>query len=147
MRVTVAPVGIGDKVVAAANTLAYRQDMEFAHHVFEAQAANSPTAIALNFGDQVMTYQELDRRANELAARLQAAGARPDMAIGLCVDRSLELVVGFLGILKAGGAMLPLDAAYPRDRLQFMVEDSGIETMVVDGREEVPRFAGVRTID
>ncbi|WP_404791150.1 amino acid adenylation domain-containing protein [Altericista sp. CCNU0014] len=89
-----------------------------------AQAAKTPDAIALSFTDQHLTYQELDRRANQLARVLQARGVKPEVLVGICVERSLEMVVGLLGILKAGGAYLPLDASYPQERLADLIESA-----------------------
>jgi amino acid adenylation domain-containing protein len=95
-----------------------------AHQIFEAQAARTPDAVAVVFEDQQMTYRELNSRANRLANYLHTIGVAPDVLVGLCVDRSLELVVGFLGLLKAGGAYIPLDATYPTDRLKFILDDA-----------------------
>ena len=94
------------------------------HQLFEAQAARTPDAPALAFEGNTLTYRELNTRANQLAWHLRAAGVGPDVLVGLCVDRSIEMIVGLLAILKAGGAYLPLDPAYPPDRLGFMLEDA-----------------------
>jgi amino acid adenylation domain-containing protein len=94
------------------------------HELFEARAAETPDAIAVVFERQVLTYRELNARADELAAYLRAIGIGPDVLVGLCVQRSLETVVGVLAILKAGGAYVPLDPTFPRDRIAFMLEDS-----------------------
>ena len=75
-------------------------------------------------GNQRLTYQELNRRANQLAHYLQALGVGPEVLVGICVGRGAEMVVGLLGILKAGGAYVPLDPAYPRERLAFMLDDA-----------------------
>src|SRR5262249_1173739 len=72
----------------------------------------------------------LERRANQLARRLRRMGIGPDMPVGICLDRSLEMIVAILGILKAGGAYVPLDPTYPRERLEFMLSDSGIAALV-----------------
>lgn len=88
------------------------------------QAAATPDAIALVVGSQVLTYRELNQRANRLAHYLQSRGVRPNVLVGLCVERSVDMVVGLLGILKAGGAYVPMDPAYPSDRLVYMLEDS-----------------------
>src|SRR5438046_2451656 len=75
------------------------------------------------FTDQCLTYHELNRRANQLAHQLRALDIGPEMHVGICVERSLELVVGLLGILKAGAAYVPLDPAYPSQRLAFMLQN------------------------
>ncbi len=100
------------------------------HELFEEQAAMRPEAPALRFGGRVMTYGELDARAEELAERLRAAGVGPEVPVGLYVERSFEVVVGILGVLKAGGAYVPLDPAYPAERLAFMVADAGVAVVV-----------------
>jgi amino acid adenylation domain-containing protein len=97
---------------------------------FEAQAAKSPDAIAVTCGDERLTYRELDARSNQLAHRLRRAGVGPESRVALSVERSLDLVIGILGIAKAGGAYVPLDPTYPRDRLEFMLSDSGAKVMV-----------------
>lgn len=92
--------------------------------LFEQQADRTPRATAVVFEDASLGYAELDRRANQVAHALIARGVGPDTLVGLCVPRSLEMVVGLLGILKAGAAYVPLDPDYPAERLRFMVEDS-----------------------
>ncbi|HZI02860.1 MAG TPA: amino acid adenylation domain-containing protein, partial [Archangium sp.] len=94
------------------------------HHLFEQQVALRPEAIALEFGEQRLSYRELDTRANRLAHLLRAHGVGPDDLVALCLERSVELIVSLLAILKAGGAYLPLDASYPAERLAFMLEDA-----------------------
>ncbi|MFM9432981.1 amino acid adenylation domain-containing protein [Janthinobacterium sp. CG_23.3] len=96
------------------------------HEVFERQAALHPRAPALLFGDDTLTYAELNARANRLAHRLIAMDVKPETRVGIAVERSIDMVVGLLGILKAGAAYVPLDPDYPGDRLRYMVEDSGI---------------------
>jgi amino acid adenylation domain-containing protein len=100
--------------------------------LFEQQVVRSPDAVAVVFGEQQMTYGELDARANQLAHYLQSLGVGPDVLVGLCVDRSLELVVGLLGILKAGGAFVPLDPGYPAARLAFMLEDTRAAVLLTE---------------
>jgi amino acid adenylation domain-containing protein/non-ribosomal peptide synthase protein (TIGR01720 family)/FkbM family methyltransferase len=92
--------------------------------LFELQAAATPDAIALVFKDQQVNYGELNRRANQLAHYLQSIGVEPEITVGLCVERSLEMIVALLGILKAGAAYLPLDPQYPTARMQDMLMDS-----------------------
>ncbi|WP_164003015.1 non-ribosomal peptide synthetase, partial [Pyxidicoccus caerfyrddinensis] len=94
------------------------------HHLFEAQVQRTPDAPALGFEGQWLTYRELDARANQLAHHLRSLGVGPEVRVGLCAERSLELVVGLFAILKAGGAYVPLDPSYPRERLVWMLEDA-----------------------
>ena len=95
-----------------------------AHELFAEQRRRTPDAVALACGESSLTYRELDARAERLAARLRARGVGPESVVGVCLDRSPELVVALLATLKAGGAYLPLDGAYPAERLAFMVKDS-----------------------
>ncbi|OIN46674.1 non-ribosomal peptide synthetase [Pseudomonas azotoformans] len=100
------------------------------HHLIEDQAQATPDAPALVFGATTLTYAQLDARANQLAHALRAQGVGPDALVGICVERSIEMVVGLLAILKAGGAYVPLDPEYPRERLAYMIEDSGIQLLL-----------------
>ncbi|HET6375541.1 MAG TPA: amino acid adenylation domain-containing protein, partial [Methylocella sp.] len=104
------------------------------HELFEAQAARSPGAVAAALGDACLTYGELNARANRLAHYLRALGVGPESLVGLCVERSLDLVIGVLAILKAGGAYLPLDPSYPPERLSFMLSDSGARLLLSQER-------------
>ncbi|NTJ35842.1 amino acid adenylation domain-containing protein, partial [Agrobacterium rhizogenes] len=108
----------------------YPQD-KCLHELFEEQARARPDAVAVVFEDQQLTYGELDRRSNQLAHHLQALGAGPEVVVGLCVERSLEMIVGLMGILKSGSAYLPLDPNYPADRLAFMLEDARAPILLV----------------
>jgi len=94
------------------------------HHLFEVQVARSPNAIAVVFEGQKLTYRQLDARANQVARYLQKLGAQPEMLVGICIERSLEMPIGILGILKAGCAYVPLDPAYPQKRLDWMLKDT-----------------------
>ncbi len=100
------------------------------HEMFEAQVMQAPDAVALVFEEQQLTYQELNQQANQLAHYLQSLGVGPEVLVGLCIERSLEMVVAMLGIMKAGGTYVPLDPAYPSDRLAFMVQDAGLKIIV-----------------
>jgi len=97
---------------------------------FEQWAAQTPTAIAVTFNGESLTYGDLNQRANQLAHHLQSCGVGPNVLVGLHLERSLDLIVALLGILKAGGAYVPLDPAYPADRLRFMVEDAQLSVLV-----------------
>ncbi|MHC5747807.1 MAG: non-ribosomal peptide synthetase, partial [Nostoc sp.] len=94
------------------------------HELFEAQVQKTPDAVAVVFEDEQLTYQELNARANQLAHYLRSLGLKPEVLMGICVERSLSMVIGLLAILKAGGAYIPLDPSYPKERLAYMLEDS-----------------------
>jgi amino acid adenylation domain-containing protein len=113
------------------------------HGWFAAQAARTPDAPAVAFGERTLSYAELAERADGLARRLAARGAGPETLVGLCLERGMETVVGILGILRAGAAYLPLDPAYPDDRLAYMLEDSGAQLVVTtsDLADRVPAGA------
>ena len=94
------------------------------HELFENQAEKTPDAVAVIFENQQLTYRELNQRANHLAHYLKRRGVGPEVLLGICVERSLEMVVGILGIFKAGGAYLPIDPETPSERLKFMLDDA-----------------------
>ena len=100
------------------------------HQLFEEQVENNPNAIAVVFEEQKLTYSELNSKANQLAHYLQKLGVAPETLVGICVERSLEMVVGILAILKAGGAYVPLDPNYPTSRLKYMVEDAQLSIIL-----------------
>ena len=100
------------------------------HRLFENQAEQTPEAVAVVFESHQLTYRELNQRANQLANLLRQMGVGPQVLVGLCVDRSLEMVVALLAILKAGGAYVPLDPSYPRERLAFMIEDARLSLLL-----------------
>ena len=102
--------------------------------LFGAQAARTPDAVAVVFGDERLSYGELDARSSRLAHHLRALGVGPEVIVGLCVERSPEMVVGLLGILRAGGAYLPLDPDYPPERLAFMLADAAAPVLVAHSR-------------
>jgi amino acid adenylation domain-containing protein len=94
------------------------------HELVEGQAGRTPGAIAVEHGDQRLTYRQLEQRSNQLAHFLRRRGVGPESRVGICLRRSLELPIVLLGVLKAGGACVPLDPAYPKERLAYMLEDS-----------------------
>jgi aspartate racemase len=98
--------------------------------LFEEQAEKTPAAIAVVFADQQISYGELNHRANQLAVYLRQRGVEPEEIVGLFLPRSIDLVVGLLAVLKAGGAYLPLDRAYPPERLSFMLQDAGVSLVL-----------------
>ncbi|WP_107805968.1 non-ribosomal peptide synthetase [Nodularia spumigena] len=99
------------------------------HILFEKQVQKTPDKIAVVYKQEHLTYRQLNNRANQLANYLKSLGVKPETTVGICVERSLEMVVGILAILKAGGAYVSLDPAYPRERLAFMLED--VQTPIV----------------
>jgi amino acid adenylation domain-containing protein len=100
------------------------------HALFELRVQRTPQAIAVQFGDHCLTYAELHARSNQLARLLQAHGVRRESLVGLCVERSIEMLVALLGILKAGAAYVPLDPAYPRDRIQHVLDDAHVALVI-----------------
>ncbi|MBE9093174.1 amino acid adenylation domain-containing protein [Tychonema sp. LEGE 07203] len=100
------------------------------HQLFEIQAEQTPDAVALVFGEQQLTYQQLNCRANQLARYLQTLGAGPEVLVGVCLDRSIDAIVSLLAVLKAGSAYLPLDPAYPKERLEFMLSDAALSVLL-----------------
>ncbi|HSS50053.1 MAG TPA: condensation domain-containing protein, partial [Thermoanaerobaculia bacterium] len=120
------------------------------HEIFEGQARRAPGATAVACGDESLSYGDLDRRAGILAAHLLGLLPRPLERVGICLDRSLATVVTILGILKAGAAYVPLDPTYPRERLDYLLRDSGVQALVTDRKilGELPELGGeVVTID
>ncbi len=110
------------------------------HELFEEQARKAPEAVAAVFEDATLSYGELNRRANQLARYLRTQGVGPEVRVGICMQRSLDMVVGLMAVLKAGGTYVPLDPEYPVDRLQSMMEDSGMILLLTLG--EGQRFFG-----
>lgn len=100
------------------------------HDLFAAQVSQNSNAVAVVFGQQKLTYQELNAQANQLAHYLQKLGVKPGVLVGICVERSVSMVVGLLAILKAGAAYVPLDTEYPTERLAFIIEDTQISVLL-----------------
>ncbi len=112
------------RIIAEWNDTARAYPSKTAHVLFEDQARRTPDAPAVILDDRRLSYRELNRRANQLARHLGTLGVGPEVLVGVCLDRSLELMVALLAILKAGGAFVPLDPEYPRERLAFMLDDT-----------------------
>ncbi len=104
------------------------------HELFGLQAERTPEAVALVFGAERLSYQELDARARRLGGRLRQLGVGPDSRVAICAGRSLDMVVGLLAILEAGGAYLPIDPANPEERLRFLLADSDVRVVVAEDR-------------
>ena len=100
------------------------------HELFELQVEKNPDATALVYENEQLSYDELNRRSNQLAHYLISQGVGPEVRVGICVDRSIEMLVGILGILKSGGAYVPIDPNYPIERIAFQLEDSGAEIVL-----------------
>lgn len=116
--------------------------------LFEAQATRTPAAIAIVSDDESLTYRELNARANRLAVHLAALGVGHETRVGICLERSPELVVSLLATLKAGGAYVPLDPMYPAERLAFMLKDSGVEVLLTQEtlRDALPLLPSLRVV-
>ncbi|MEL4170466.1 condensation domain-containing protein, partial [Pseudomonas sp. ZS001] len=113
------------------------------HGLFEARAAAQPKAVAVVHEGQALTYRELNERANQVAHRLLALGIFPDDRVAICVERGLDMIVGLLGILKSGAGYVPLDPAYPQERLAFMLEDSAPVAMLTQAmlQDQLPEVS------
>ncbi|MFE1744009.1 amino acid adenylation domain-containing protein [Coleofasciculus sp. H7-2] len=111
------------------------------HQLFEQQVEQTPDAVAVIFDNQQLTYAELNNRANQLAHYLPKLGVKPEVLVGVCMERSLEMVIGLLGILKAGDAYVPLDPKYPQERLAFMLEDTQASVLLTQQQliESLPK--------
>jgi amino acid adenylation domain-containing protein len=108
--------------------------------LFARQAARTPDAVAVAAGNRQLSYRELDERSNRLAHSLESLGVKPDTLVGVAVERSETLVVSLLAILKSGAAYVPLDARYPKERLSWIIEDSGMKVLVTtsETRQQLP---------
>jgi amino acid adenylation domain-containing protein len=120
---------------------ASRSQSDCLHRTFEAQAARTPDAVALTCELEDLSYRELNRRANLLAHHLRSLGCRPEMLVGVCLERSSNLLVAILGVLKAGAAYVPLDPSYPVERIDFMLQDSGVSLLVTEQQLRLPVHA------
>src|SRR6266508_629808 len=121
----------------------YPQD-RCVHELFREQAERNPERIALTCEERWVSYRELNRRANQLARYLQGLGVGPEVAVGICLERSVEMAVALLGVFKAGGAYLPLDPESPLERLGYMLEEAGVGVALTERRLEkrLPSFWG-----
>ncbi len=112
---------------------AYPKDLCL-QQLFEARVSQVPDSIAIVFGEQQLSYAELNQKANQLAHKLREAGVGPEVLVGICLDRSPEMVIALLAVLKAGGAYLALDPSYPKDRLAYMLEDAAPVLLLINER-------------
>jgi amino acid adenylation domain-containing protein len=133
-----------ERDIEAENSASHQPPVHLLVHLV---ARRMPDAPAVSFDGQTISYRTLDQRANALAHRLQSIGVGPDVIVGICLDRSIELIVGILAVLKAGGAYAPLDPAYPKDRLDYMLRDSSARALLTSRRvADVPRDSGAEVI-
>ena len=146
-RLDVLPPAERSRLLAAAGPAPVPPTEQLLHRLFEAQVRRDPDAIALVAGDARMSYGELNARANRLAHHLCSQGVGPDRLVGLCFQRSAEMVVGLLAVLKAGGAYLPLDPAYPARRLADMLADAAPVLVLTHPPARSVLAGVVRTID
>ena len=112
------------------------------HELFEEQAARAPEAVALVCGGERLTYAELNARANRLAHHLRACGVKAETRVGILLERSVEMAVALLAILKAGGGYVAFDPSYPAERLRYMLEDSGVTLLLTQQNVMPERFSG-----
>ncbi|WP_028229693.1 non-ribosomal peptide synthetase, partial [Paraburkholderia ferrariae] len=124
-------------------------DIGLVHERIAREAQANPERVAVVYGETQLRYGELDAQANRLAQRLVKLGVGPEVRVGIAVERSVEMVVGLLAILKAGGAYVPLDPEYPRERLAYMLEDSGVALLLTQSwvRECLPVVEGVTVLE
>jgi amino acid adenylation domain-containing protein len=116
------------------------------HELVGAQAERTPDTVALICGDDALTYRELDRRATDLAAELRGAGVAPGVVVGICIDRSVDLVAGLLAVMKAGGTYLPIDPSTPVGRVTFALDDAHARVLLTDRAERWPDLDHAVTI-
>ncbi|GAX34041.1 non-ribosomal peptide synthetase [Nodularia sp. NIES-3585] len=109
-------------------------DTQSIHELFEEQVEKTPDAVAVVYEDESLTYRELNERANQLAHYLQTLGVKTEVLVGICVERSLAMIIGMLAILKAGGAYVPLDSSYPQERLAYMLNDSQVSILLTQAQ-------------
>jgi amino acid adenylation domain-containing protein len=138
------------QLLSERNEVRADEPLKCVHELFEIQAERTPDAIALLFGERRLTYRELNQRAERLAHQLRILGVGPDVLVALFLERSFDMIVGALGVLKAGGAYIPLDPMHPRKRLAYMLEDARPLVVLTQGHLESklpPHCAHVVVVD
>jgi surfactin family lipopeptide synthetase A len=120
--------------------------LTFVQQRFEREAETRPNDVAVQCGNRVLSYRELDERANKLAHYLRSVGVGPEVLVGLCLERSPEMIVGILGVLKSGGVYVPLDPAYPPDRLKFMINDCEAAVLLTQSHLPVIGSSNTRVV-
>ncbi|MET0398428.1 MAG: non-ribosomal peptide synthase/polyketide synthase, partial [Longimicrobiaceae bacterium] len=132
------------QVLETWNATASEPPRALVHELFSEQAALTPDVPAATDGADSMTYAELERRSSQLAHHLRRRGAGPEVRVGICLERGLDLVVGVLGVLRAGGVYVPLDPTFPAERLAYMLADSGAPLLLSRAAllDRLPGFGG-----
>src|SRR5437899_10622828 len=135
--------------LAGWNRTERRYEAERVDELIARQAEKTPKAEAVICGEKRLTYEELESAANRLAHHLRGMGVGPEVLVGVCLERSVEMVVALLGVLKAGGAYVPLDPSYPRERLAYMLEDSGAAVVISEKKvaAQLESTAGLVLLD
>ena len=144
LKLSILPDNERRKVIEAFNPQQADQPVrELIHELFERQAENAPEEVAVTCEGRSLTYAELNGMSNQLAHYLKDKGVGADQLVGICVERSPDMVIGLLAILKAGGAYLPLDPSYPLERLSYMLQDAGPKVLITQERlkERLPQTA------
>lgn len=120
----------------------------FIHQLVEFQVLQSPNAVAVSFENEQITYSELNQKANQLAHYLQTLNVGPEVLVGVCLERSLEMFIALLAVLKAGGAYVPLDPTFPQERIAFMLEDSQLQVVLTQQHllEMLPQHEGIQSV-
>ena len=133
-------------ILRAWNDTAHALPCDTVPELFAAQVARTPDAIAVVFEDTTLTYAQLDARADRLARRLRRYGVGPDVLVGICLERSPDMVIALIAVLKTGGAYVPLDPEYPAERIEYMIADAGLGMFITYSTLAVPRRAKLPTM-
>lgn len=128
------PISV-DKSVQNLDAIESTEQLQCIHELFEAQVIQNPDAVAVVSGNRQLTYQQLNQQTNQLAHYLRQLGVGPEVLVGICIERSIEMVVGLLAILKAGGAYLPLDPAYPQERIALILADAHVPVLLTQQKQ------------
>src|SRR5277367_6100906 len=121
----------GPVLIEVSRQMGKQRQVLLLHELFEEVVRANPLAVALTFCGKDLNYEQLNRRANRVARRLRHLGVGPESLVGIGIGRSVEFIIGLLAIVKAGGAYVPLDLTYPRERLNFMLQDAHPKVLLV----------------
>ena len=135
-------LALTDAKISEESKAVYTPPVSAIHHLFEQQAKLRPEATAVVFEKQNLSYADINQKANRLAHFLRQKGVNTESMVGISVDRSVEMVVGLLAILKAGGVYVPIDPSYPEERIRYIIEDSGIKLLLTQRSIRLPEQAG-----